>query len=27
MKYILEKYDTEVETRSPKQALKTAFRI
>lgn len=26
MKYILEKYDTEIETRSPKQALKTAFK-
>jgi nucleotidyltransferase substrate binding protein (TIGR01987 family) len=26
MKYILEKHDTEIETRSPKQALKTAFK-
>jgi len=26
MKYILEKYDTEIETRSPKQSLKTAFK-
>jgi len=27
MRYILEKYDNEIETRSPKQALKTAFKV
>ncbi len=27
MKYILEKFDSEIETRSPRQVLKTAFRI
>ncbi len=27
MKYILEKYDKEIETRSPRQTLKTAFRV
>jgi nucleotidyltransferase substrate binding protein (TIGR01987 family) len=26
MKYILEKHDIEIETRSPKQSLKTAFK-
>jgi len=27
MKYLLEKYNNEIETRSPKQALKTAFKV
>ncbi|MBT3727609.1 hypothetical protein HOG21_08465 [bacterium] len=27
MRYLLEKYDNEIEVRSPKQCLKTAFRV